>query len=63
MGNCQIVTKVKKVKKLVEKCIPMLATEEKGWKFAEYPDIQVHKIVTKELGHNNRVDKPGLIIK
>ena len=63
MGNCQVITKVKKVKKLVEECIPMFATEEKGGKFAEDPNIQIHKIVTKELGYDNPVDKPGLIVK
>ena len=41
----------------------MFATEEKGGKFAEDPDIQIHKIVTKELGHDNSVDQSGLIVK
>jgi len=63
MRNCQIITKVKKVKKLVEECIPMFSTEKKSGKFAEDPDIQIHKKATKELGHDNPVDKPGLIVK
>jgi hypothetical protein len=52
----QIITKVKKVKKLVEECIALFPTEEKGGKFAEDPDIQIHKKTIKELGHHNPVD-------
>lgn len=62
-GNYQIITKVKKVKKLVEEWIPMFPAEEKGGKFAEDPDIQIHKKAVKELGHDNPVDQPGLIVK
>jgi len=62
-GNDQIITKVKKVKKLVEECIPVFPKEEKGGKFAEDPDIQIHKKAVKELGHDNPVDQPGLIVK
>jgi hypothetical protein len=62
-GNYQIITKVKKVKKLVEECIPILPTEEKGGKFAEDPDIQIHKEAIKELGYDNPVDQPGLIVE
>jgi hypothetical protein len=62
-GNYQIITKVKKVKKLVEECIPMFPTEEKGGKFAEDPDVEIHKKAIEELGHDNPVDQPGLVVK
>jgi hypothetical protein len=62
-GNDQIITEVKEVKKLVEKCIPMYTAEEEGGKFAEDPDIQIHKKAIQELGHDNPVDQPGLIVK
>jgi hypothetical protein len=42
-GNYQIITKVKKVKELVEERIPMFPIEEIAGKFAEDPDIQIHK--------------------
>jgi hypothetical protein len=51
------------MKKLVEECIPLFPTEEKGGKFAEDPDIQMHKKAVKELGHDNPVEQPGLIVK
>jgi hypothetical protein len=51
------------VKKLVEECIPMFPAEEKGGKLAEDSDIQFHKKAIKELGHDNPVDQPGLIVK
>jgi hypothetical protein len=44
------------VKKLVEEWITLFPTEEKGGKFAEDPDIQIHKKTIKELGHHNPVD-------
>jgi hypothetical protein len=62
-GNHQIITKIKKVKELVEEHIPMFPTEKKGWKFAEDSDIQIHEKAVKELGHDNAVDQPGLIVK
>jgi hypothetical protein len=62
-GNYQIITKVKEVKKLVEECIPLFPTEEKGGKFAEDPDIEIHEKVIEEPGHDNPVDQPGLIVK
>jgi hypothetical protein len=51
------------VEKLVEECVSMFPTEEKGGKVAEDPDIQIHKKAVKELGHDNPVDQPGLIVK
>jgi hypothetical protein len=51
------------MKKLVEEWIPLFPAEEKGGKFAEDPDIQIHKKPIKELGHDNPVDQPGLIVK
>jgi hypothetical protein len=63
MGNCEIVAKVKKMEKLVEEWIPLFSTEEKCGKCAEDPDIQIHKIVAEELRHDDRVDKPGLIVE
>ena len=51
------------MKKLVEECIPMFPTEEKGGKFAENTNIQIHKKTIKKLGHDNPVDQPGLIVK
>ena len=51
------------MKKLVEECISLFPTEEKGGKFAEDPDVQMHKKTIKELGHDNPVDQPGLVVK
>ena len=51
------------MKKLVEKRIPLFPTEEKSGKFAEDPYIQAHKEAVKELGHDNPVDQPGLVVK
>jgi hypothetical protein len=51
------------VKKLVEECIPMFPTEEKAGKFAEDPDVQIHKKAIHELGYDNPVDQSGLIVK
>jgi len=62
-GNDQKITKVKEMKELVEEWIPLPPTEEKSGKFAEDPDIQIHKKAVKELRHDNRVDQPGLIVK
>ena len=61
--NYPIIAKVKKVEKLVEEWIPLFPAEEKGGKFAEDPDIQIHKRAIKELGYDNPVDQPGLIVK
>ena len=62
-GNYQIITKVKKVKKLVEESIPMFPPEEKGGELAEDPNIQIHKKAIQEMRHDNPVDQPGLIVK
>lgn len=62
-GNDQIITEVKKVEKLVEKCIPIYPAEEEGRKFSEDPDVQIHKKAIKELGHDDPVDQPGLVVK
>ena len=51
------------MKELVEERIPMFPIEEKAGKFAEDPDIQIHKKVIKEPGRDNPVDQPGLIVK
>ena len=63
MGNREIITKVKKMKKLVQECISLFSPKEKGGKFAEDPYIQIQKIAAQELGHDSPVDKPGLIVK
>jgi hypothetical protein len=51
------------VEKLVEQCIPRFPAEEKSRKLAEDPDIQVHEKAIQELGLDNPVDQPGLIVK
>jgi len=40
-----------------------VSAKEKGRKFVEDPNIQIHKKAIKELGHDNPVDQPGLIVK
>jgi hypothetical protein len=62
-GDDQIISEVKEVKKLVEECIPLFSAKEKGGEFSEDPDIQIHKKAIQELGHDNPVDQPGLIVK
>jgi hypothetical protein len=42
-GNYQIITKVKKVKKLVEEGLVMCAAEEKTGKFSEDTHVQIKK--------------------
>ena len=61
-GNYQIITKVKKVKKLVEKGIAMCAAEEKPGKFAEDTHVQIKKKTIQKFWHDNRVDQSGLIV-
>ena len=61
--NYPKIAKVKKVKELVEEYIPLFPTEEEGGEFAEDPDIQIHKEAVKELGHDDPVNQPGLIVK
>jgi hypothetical protein len=51
------------MKELIEESIPIFPTEENARKFAEDPDVQIHKIPIKDLGHDNPVDQPGLIVK
>jgi len=63
VGNCQVITKIKKVKELIEECAPMFHMEEKGGILAEDPDIQIQKKTIKELRHDNPVEQSGLIIK
>jgi len=63
MGYRYIITKIEKMKELVEECIPVFSTEEKGREFAKDPDIEIHKKAAKELGDDHPVDKPGLIVK
>ena len=63
MGNRQIIAEVKKMKKLVQECIPLFSPEDKARKFAEDPDIQIQKIAAQELRHDDPVDKTGLIVK
>jgi hypothetical protein len=51
------------VEKLVEQCIPRFPTEGKSGKLAEDQDIQVHEKAIQELGLDNPIDQPGLIVK
>jgi len=51
------------MKKFVEDGIPMVSLEEKTGKFAEDPDVQIHKKAVHELGYDNSVDQSGLIVK
>lgn len=51
------------MKKLVEECIPMISMKVKTGECAEDEDIQIHKKAINELGHDNPVDQPGLIVK
>jgi hypothetical protein len=62
-GNYQIITKIKEMKKLVEECISPYSTEEKARKFAENPDVQIHKKAINELGYNNPVDQSGMVVQ
>ena len=51
------------MKELVEECIPIFPAEVKAGKFAEDPDIQIHKKTIKKPGYDNPVDQPCLIVK
>jgi hypothetical protein len=51
------------VKKFVEERTSLFPTKKKSGKFAEDTDIQIHEKPIKELGHDNPVDQPGLIVK
>ena len=62
-GNYQIITKIKEMKKLVEKGIAMRDTEEKTGKFAEDPHVQIQKKPIQKSWYNNRVEQSGLIVK
>ena len=62
-GNYQIITKIKKVKKLVEEGIAMRAAEQQTGKLTEDPHVQIQKKTIQESGYDNRVDQSGLIVK
>jgi hypothetical protein len=62
-GNYQIITKIKKVKKLIEEGAALCTAEEETGKFTEDMHVQVKKKTIHELRYDNRVDQSGLIVK
>jgi hypothetical protein len=62
-GNYQIITKIKKVKKLVKKSIAMCAVKEKTGKLTEESHVQIQKKTIQEPGYDNRVDQSGLMVE
>jgi hypothetical protein len=62
-GNYQVITKIKKVKKLVPKNITMRTDKEKTWKLTEDSHVHIQKKTIQEPGDDNRVDQSGLIVE
>jgi hypothetical protein len=62
-GNYQIITKIKKMKKLIEKSTVICPAEEKHRGFAEDTDVQTHEKVVHEPGYDDSVNQSGLVVQ
>jgi hypothetical protein len=60
--NYQIITKIKKVKKLVKESITMCTAEKKTGKLAEDTHVKIKKKAIQKFWCYNRVDQSGLIV-
>jgi hypothetical protein len=62
-GNYQVIAKVKKMEKLIEKSASICPAEEKPRESAEDTNVQIHEKIIKEPGYDYPVNQSGLVVK